>query len=227
MDTHVAGEARMTGNAKSSLPLETAIELEIRRPGLPETPIVTVIIPLAPGDTAPVRLLGLLPASFEVILARGGTRASSMNRAAASASGNHLWFIHADTVLSTDAIAALQAQLKEGEAIRYFDLRFDGGLLMRLTELGVFLRCRWFGIPFGDQALCLPRDTFTRLGGYDERMPLGEDHFLIRKAHRLGIPVRPVGATILTSARKYARDGWFRTTWQHLCLTFRQAFLHR
>ncbi|WP_284180063.1 glycosyltransferase [Rhabdaerophilum sp. SD176] len=206
---------------------EQPVELELCQPSAQKEPALSVIIPLATGEVRPVRLLDSLPPSFEIILARGGTRASSMNRAAAMASGKYLWFVHADTILSSDAIEALQACLQKAEAIYYFDLRFDGSPLMRLTELGVHFRSRCFGIPFGDQALCLSHEAFMRLGGYDERTSTGEDHLLIQKAHRLGMPVRPVGVTVLTSARKYARNGWFRTTWHHLRLTFRQALLHR
>lgn len=203
------------------------IELEIRQPYGQKDLALSVVIPLAAGEARPVRLLESLPQDFEIILARGGTRASSMNRAAEMASGRHLWFVHADTILSSDAVKALQNCLKDAAVIYYFDLRFDGNHLMRLTELGVYFRSRCFGIPFGDQALCLSREAFTRIGGYDERISTGEDHVLIQKAHRLGLPVRPVGATILTSARKYAQNGWFRTTWHHLRLTVSQAILHR
>jgi len=207
--------------------MATPIELEFRRPSTQDDATLSVIIPLAPGEAAPVRLLDILPESVEIILARGGTRASSMNRAATMASGKHLWFVHADTILSTDAIEALLARRNQEDAVYYFDLRFDGGPLMRVTELGVRFRCRYFGIPFGDQALCLSRDAFVRLGGYDERTPTGEDHLLIQQARRLGLPVLPVGPTVLTSARKYQHNGWFRTTWQHLRLTVRQAYLQR
>ncbi len=212
---------------KTPATMEHPVELEIRQPSARKDPSLSVIIPLAPGEIRPVGLFDSLPQSFEIILARGGTRASSMNRAAAMASGKHLWFVHADTILSSDAIEALQACLKCEDALYYFDLRFDGSPLMRLTELGVHIRSRCFGIPFGDQALCLSCEAFTRLGGYDERIPKGEDHLLVQKAHRLRLPVRPVGATVLTSARKYSRNGWFRTTWNHLRLTIRQALLHR
>ncbi len=212
---------------KAPATMEHPVELELCQPSAQKEPALSVIIPLASGEIRPVRLLDGLPQDFEVILARGGTRASSMNRAAAKASGNYLWFVHADTILPPNAIEALQACLKDAEAIYYFDLRFDGSSLMRLTELGVHIRSRCFGIPFGDQALCVSREAFSRLGGYDESASAGEDHLLVQKAHRLGLPVLPVGATVLTSARKYARNGWFRTTWQHLRLTVSQALLHR
>jgi hypothetical protein len=193
------------------------VRLELRPPsdGKGDV-IVTVIVPLAQSEAEPEALLATLPRTFEIMMARGGTRASSMNQAAAVATGRHLWFVHADTTLGSDAVSALLAGLKDtGADLRYFDVRFDGGPLMRLTELGVFIRSRLLQLPFGDQALCIPAATFRDLGGYDETAAYGEDHLLVRRARRSGIPVRPIGATITTSARKYRDNGWLRTTLKH------------
>ena len=208
--------------------MTSAVLITLRPPSIPgELVLVSVIVPLAPNEPEPSALLALLPDAFEVLLARGGTRASSMNAAASRASGVHLWFVHADTVIEARAITALLSRLTDpSPGLHYFDLRFDGGLLMRLTELGVWFRSRIFGIPFGDQALCLPAAMFAKVGRYDETVARGEDHLLVRQAHKAGLPVRPVGASILTSARKYREQGWFRTTAKHLWLTLSQIKNH-
>jgi hypothetical protein len=200
------------------------VSLEVRTPLASQGDVpVTVIVPLAEAEAEPVAMLALLPASFEIILARGGTRASSMNEAASVATARHLWFVHADTTLGAAAVATLLARLQDDQpALRYFDLRFDGGGLMRLTERGVSFRSRVLGLPFGDQALCLPASVFRALGGYDEKAAFGEDHLLVRCLRRAGIKVLPVGAAITTSARKYREKGWFRTTFRHLRLTLLQ-----
>lgn len=215
---HILKECKLlTGNP---------VRLELRPPsGGKGDVIVTVIVPLAQSDAEPAAMLATLPRTFEIILARGGTRASSMNQAAAVATGRHLWFVHADTTLGIDAVPALLGGLKDtGAVLRYFDLRFDGGTLMRLTELGVFIRSRLLQLPFGDQALCIPAATFRDLGGYDETAAYGEDHLLVRRARRAGIPVRPTGATITTSARKYRDNGWLRTTLKHCQRTLAQLW---
>lgn len=201
------------------------IKLDVRPPEASgDETLVSAIIPLSIREAEPGALLATLPRTFEIILARGGTRASSMNAAALAARGRHLWFVHADTAVTPDAVEALLAQLnRESDALRYFDLRFDGGALMRLTELGVWFRSRALGIPFGDQALCLPAHWFKALGGYAEAAAHGEDHLLVRQARRAGLPVHPVGKTVLTSARKYRSNGWFRTTLTHWRLTLQQA----
>ncbi|MBX9924901.1 MAG: hypothetical protein K2Y05_00960 [Hyphomicrobiaceae bacterium] len=201
------------------------IELDIRPPSDsgPE-PLISLIVPLAPWDTAPDRLISRIPGRIEIILARGGTRATSMNRAAMVARGSHLWFVHADSDITADAVTKLLQQVTSGNAaLRYFDLTFDGGFAMRITELGVMVRSRVFGMPFGDQAFCLPATSFAMLGGYDETVTYGEDHLLVWSARRHKLPVLPVGATVLTSARKYREQGWFRTTAKHLWLTVKQA----
>lgn len=205
--------------------MTSPILITLRPPANAGDPVlVSVIVPLAPNEPEPLALLALLPDAFEVVLARGGTRASSMNAAASRASGLHLWFVHADTVIEVDAITALLSRLTDpSPTLHYFDLRFDGGLLMRITELGVWFRSRVLGIPFGDQALCIPAAVFVRVDRYDETAVRGEDHLLVRQAHKAGVRVRPIGASVLTSARKYREQGWFRTTVKHLWLTLCQA----
>lgn len=201
------------------------IDVSVHRAASAGAPVlVSVIVPLGPNEPEPDALLALPPDVFEVLLARGGTRASSMNEAASRASGLHLWFVHADTAMEPGAVTALLDQVKQPKAaLHYFDLRFDDRGLMRITELGVWFRSRILGIPFGDQALCLPAEAFRSLGGYDETVAQGEDHRLVRRARQAGLPLRPVGVAVFTSARKYRRQGWLRTTVRHLWLTARES----
>ncbi len=188
-------------------------------------PRISVIIPLAPEEKIPDRLIDALPHDVEILLARGGTRASSMNQAAAQASGHHLWFIHADTQITEQACEKLTAALeRDGGGLHYFDLGFDSGGAMRITAFGVWFRSRLLGLPFGDQAFCLSAKSFQALGGYDETVPSGEDHRLVWRARQFGLPLRPVKASVVTSARKYRERGWLRTTSHHLGMTARQAW---
>lgn len=188
-------------------------------------PSVSVIIPLPASAAPPSALIDRLPPDFEIIIALGGTRASAMNAGAARASGTTLWFVHADTILGENALDCVRIAAKERQdAIGYCDLRFDGGGLMRLTDLGVLFRSRILRLPFGDQALVMPAALFQRLGGYPEDAPYGEDHLLVWRAHRTGVPVRPIGALVGTSACKYRVRGWLLMTLRHLSMTIRQAW---
>lgn len=209
---------------------------------------LSVIIPLAPGETEHPALLHqlecLLSPADEIILvaahdpiawtsriavqslATAPGRAGQLNHAAAQATGRHLWFLHADTRLSHEAFPALLRFIEADRmSIGWFHLAFrtDGPALTHLNAIGANLRSR-LGMPFGDQGFVLPARLFSELGGFDTQAPYGEDHLLIWAARRAGHPIRPVGATISTSARKYARLGWALTTARHIRLTLAQAW---
>lgn len=153
-------------------------------------------------------------------------RARQLNVAADASRRTHLWFLHADSRFTGDTVARLRAAVAEApDALLYSDLGFlpDGPRAVRLNALAVRMRARWLGMPFGDQGLCIAREAFARLGGFDETAGYGEDHLLVWRARRAGIPLRATGGTLLTSARRYRDRGWARTTARHLWLTARQA----
>lgn len=154
-------------------------------------------------------------------------RAGQLNAGARAARGRWLWFLHADSRMHPRTLPALRAFLDRGEdALGYFDLRYrdDGPKLALINALGANFRARYLGLPFGDQGFVLPGEWFARIGPYDEAAAYGEDHLLVWRAHAAGLPIRPIGAPLLSSARNYARDGWPRTTARHLVLTARQAW---
>jgi hypothetical protein len=176
----------------------------------------------AAGDPA----LAPLQAEVVTISAPRG-RALQQNAGAGAAERPHLWFLHADSRLADATLGALAAAMRRHpDALGYFDLRFaaDGPAAVRLNELGVALRSRVLGLPFGDQGFFLSQATFARLGGFDPTVPSGEDHALVWAARRAGVPVVAAGAPLYTSARKYAVGGWLATTVRHVALTAQQAW---
>ncbi len=215
-------------------------------------PQLSVIVPLAPDETVWPRLvgqLGALPPRSEIIvvhahavppdaprasgdvsihhLASAPGRALQQNLGARQACGRWLWFVHADSQLQPGTLPALVTFMaRSDDALGWFDLQFDddGPRLAAINAWGANLRSRWLQLPFGDQALLLPAERFAELGGFDECTRYGEDHLLVWAARRAQLPVRRVGAPILTSARKYARAGWLRTTVRHWRLTLAQAW---
>ena len=209
---------------------------------------LSIVIPAGPGDDAwqgllaqlesvPVREIVLvrpvddvpihtaLPPTVRELRSSAG-RARQLNAGAAATSGDWLWFLHADSRLAPDSMDALQRFIqKDRAAIGYFDLRFlgDGPTLTAINSFGTWWRSRLFCLPFGDQGFVMPRRVLDALGGFDERLAGGEDHALIWSARRAGVGIKPLHASIHTSARKYAQRGWWKTTRQHLALTWTQA----
>jgi hypothetical protein len=162
-----------------------------------------------------------------VLLTAPRGRALQQNAGARAAERRWLWFLHADARLAATTLSALATSLERAPAaLGYFDLRFaaDGPAAVHLNALGVFIRSRWLGMPFGDQGLFLARTDFERLGGFDPTLQRGEDHALVWAAHRAGMVVASARAPLYTSARQYAEHGWLRTTARHLWLTAAQAW---
>jgi hypothetical protein len=98
---------------------------------------------------------------------------------------------------------------------------------MKINELGVWFRTRILKTPFGDQCLCMSKNVFDDLGGYPTDVLCGEDHMLIRKARRKGVHIVPIKAKVQTSARKYLKNGWAKTTFGHLYLWRKQVLQDR
>ena len=214
---------------------------------------LSVIVPLAPAENEwqPLMLqLAALPPGSEVIVICADDvsrpappawpaqlsyrtchsepgRAHQQNLGASVASGDWLWFVHADSRLRSETLRELQRFMAQrSHALGWFTLAFrrDGPRWTALNAAGANWRARWLGLPFGDQGLVLPRTCFEALHGFDEQAAYGEDHLLVWAARRAGLPLRHIPAVLETSARKYARHGWLRTTWQHWRLTVAQAW---
>lgn len=167
----------------------------------------------------------LLDDRFRWIKTEDG-RANSLNEGARLATGNYLWFLHADSVLveGTGDILIQTANLNRKE-LYYFELKY-----LRLSkhnirpkEIGVLFRCKCFGIPFGDQGFFLRKDLFDTFGPYSVEADYGEDHLFVRKLRRSKIKITPIGMQLFTSPRKYEEKGWAKITILYQYLWIKQS----
>jgi rSAM/selenodomain-associated transferase 2 len=191
-----------TRNAAVSLPACVAALDEGRGTGLIRE---IVVVDGASDDGTPALAVAL---GARVIAAPPG-RGAQLAAGAESAAGDWLLFLHADTVLSPGwpaAVAAFLAAPGSAAAAGYFALRLaDHGWAPRLLERGVALRCRWLGLPYGDQGLLLAANFYRALGGF-RPLPLMEDVDLVRRIGRRRLGVLTGAAT--TSAWRYRRHGY-------------------
>ena len=148
----------------------------------------------------------------KVIVAPIAGRAQQMNAGAAVASGDILLFLHADTRLPASfATWVCQTLARPNTIAGAFRLAIDSRLWsLRWIEFGVRLRSHWLGLPYGDQAIFLRRETFNAAKGFPE-LPLMEDFELMQRLRECG-RIRIAPATAITSARRWETLGVWRTT---------------
>jgi len=146
------------------------------------------------------------PRVFKLRSSKG--RGRQMNRGADAARGSIYLFLHADTRLPTDALAAVrQALARPGVACGAVRLAIDSpGRAYRVIEAMVSWRSRLLGMPYGDQAIFIRRDVFQRLGGYAD-IPLMEDVELMLRIRKTAGRVAILKQGVDTSPRRWEKEG--------------------
>ena len=208
---------------------------------------LSIIIPAlnAAGDL-PACLSSLMPGAEaglirEVIVADGGSsdetarmadaagaevletekgRARQLRAGAASARGDWLLFLHADTALSRDWVERVCDHIEgyPGKAA-YFTLAFRSDHPMaKHVAARANRRARWLGLPYGDQGLLVSRSLYEAAGGYED-IPLMEDVRIVQSIGKSRL--RQLSAEARTSASKYERDGWRKRSWHNAWLITR------
>jgi len=172
---------------------------------------VPVIVADGGSSDATVRLAA--PLADRVLSAPRG-RALQMNagaRAPEAQDADVLLFLHADTRLPPEADRTLLRALANSERCwGRFDVAIDGRTpALRLVASLMNLRSRLSGIATGDQAIFVTRAAFAALEGF-AAIPLMEDIDFSRRAKALSRPLA-LRARVLTSGRRWERDGVWRT----------------
>lgn len=163
------------------------------------------------GGSADATMALASPLADRVLLAPRG-RASQMNAGAAVASGNVLWFVHADTVVSEVHEQKLIWATAHAWGGRWgrFDVQIDS--IRRTLTLVAWMmnwRSRLTRIATGDQAIFVSRVLFERVGGFPD-LPLMEDIALSKRLRCLSSPAC-LEPPVVTSARRWEKHGVWRT----------------
>lgn len=142
--------------------------------------------------------------SIKLISSKKG-RAKQMNAGAKIASGNILYFLHADSFPPLGFDALILSHINNQQLAGCFRMRFDhthwwlqlAGWLTRFNSRA----CRG-----GDQSLFVSTSLFQRLGGYDEQFTIYEDIDFINKLYAQE-QFTVIQQPLTTSARRYRSNG--------------------
>ncbi|GMN09934.1 TIGR04283 family arsenosugar biosynthesis glycosyltransferase [Croceitalea sp. MTPC9] len=135
-------------------------------------------------------------------------RAAQMNFGAKKASGDILYFLHADTFPPKNFDKLIVEAYNSGAETGCFRMRFDSknpflrffGWLSRINHT----LCRG-----GDQSLFITKTLFEKNHGFNEKYLIYEDsEFIFRLYKETNFIVLPY--YVITSARKYRQKGWLK-----------------
>ncbi len=148
-------------------------------------------------DTATIaRSLGAIV--VESLRGRGG----QMHAAALASSGSILWFVHADSRPSPDALTKIRGAIKDTSIVAgNFTLRFAGESRPAKFMTWFYRHIRKIGLLYGDSGIFVRRDAYQRVGGF-KPLPLFEDLDLVYRLRKIGKLVT-LNAEILTSSRRF------------------------
>jgi rSAM/selenodomain-associated transferase 2 len=197
--------------------LNAADELPRTITALAGSPLVSEII-VVDGGSRDDSVAVARQAGAWVIAAPTG-RGTQLAAGAAAAGGDWLFFMHADCRPMRGWERAVDEFIAAGmEHAGYFALALDDPApAARRLERLVAWRCRALALPYGDQGLLIARRLYDAVGGY-AAIPLMEDVELARRLGRARL--RPIGVTMLASARRYRQGGyWCRSLRNLFCLS--------
>ncbi len=190
--------------------LESAIS-SIGRPG------VEVIVADG-GSTDETREIALSRGAVTIESPRG--RGLQMDSGAASATGDVILFLHADTVLPLKWFDALSRAMEDKETVAgAFSLSIGSSkFFFRLMERMVKIRSKRLGLIYGDQAIFVRKKSFLEAGGF-KRLPLMEDVDCVKRLRRLGKVVL-LDERVTTSSRRWDAGGALKNSFRNLAFLF-------
>ncbi|HEX9509483.1 MAG TPA: TIGR04283 family arsenosugar biosynthesis glycosyltransferase [Puia sp.] len=135
-------------------------------------------------------------------------RAIQMNTGAVQATGDVLYFLHADSIPPASFVRQVIQKIDDGYDAGCFRLKFDHNHWF-LQANAWFTRFNINAVRFGDQSLFVKRKLFQDIGCFRDDLIIMEDQeivYRICKKGRFGI----IGDYVTTSARKYRVNGVYR-----------------
>jgi hypothetical protein len=131
-----------------------------------------------------------------------------MNKGAAFAKGEILYFLHADSLPPQGFTLQILNAYSRGIKCGCFRLDFDHNHWF-LKAHAWFTRFDINAFRFGDQSLFVTKEIFEKSGGFREDLLMMEDQEIIHRIKKHG-RFKVMNDVVITSARKYLDNGVYR-----------------
>ncbi|MEZ5043980.1 MAG: TIGR04283 family arsenosugar biosynthesis glycosyltransferase [Saprospiraceae bacterium] len=147
-------------------------------------------------------------AGAKVVVSSERGRAIQMNKGAEMASGDVLYFLHADTLPPSSFYADIQTAIQGNVQSGSYRLSFDFNHWF-LNLHAWFTRFNASALRYGDQSLFVSKACFEKVGGFDDQLLLMEDYEIVKRI-RKACYFKVLQKRVITSARRYLANGIFR-----------------
>ncbi|MBN4081687.1 TIGR04283 family arsenosugar biosynthesis glycosyltransferase [bacterium AH-315-C07] len=144
----------------------------------------------------------------KTIISERKGRSIQMNLAAKVATGDVLYFLHADSLPPTTFVNDIIQSVQADNHLGCFRMKFDlNHWFLKLNSW--FTRFNYNRFRFGDQSLYITKELFDKIGGFNENLSIMEDQDIIIRASKKS-RFKVIANEITTSARKYVINGVYR-----------------
>ena len=150
---------------------------------------------------------------------------AQLNKAATLASGDALFFLHADSRLLCDPFAVIRRELSNphvaggGFRLSYGEARARYRFITRTANW----RARAMGLPLGDQGIFIRAEVFGLLQGFRAGPLLPDMDLMVRARHHGRIALAE--ESIYSSPRRYEENGFVRNVLANQLLFYTHVLL--
>ncbi len=154
-------------------------------------------------------------------------RAVQMNIGAEMATGQTLYFVHADVIPPLSWCEDIREAISLNKVVGGYRFKFDSNRsLLRFNSW--MTRFNILSFRGGDQTLYITSAFFKELKGY-QNWEIMEEYDLIKRARRMGCTFNLIQKDVVVSARKYEKNNYFKINFANglAMLKFRLGVDHK
>ncbi|MCA1624546.1 MAG: TIGR04283 family arsenosugar biosynthesis glycosyltransferase [Acidobacteria bacterium] len=127
-----------------------------------------------------------------------------------AASGDILWFLHADTIPPPKATFEIKQALQNKRLVGgNFTIRFNGERFAAKFLTWLYPQLQYLGLIYGDSAIFVRRGIYEQIGGF-KSFPIFEDLDFIKRLRKAG-EIVTLPAVVTTSARRFEGKSFILT----------------
>ncbi|MCK0107774.1 TIGR04283 family arsenosugar biosynthesis glycosyltransferase [Flavobacteriaceae bacterium S0825] len=149
-------------------------------------------------------------------------RAKQMNTGSNFATGNIIYFLHADSFPPKHFDEYIINEVEKGNPAGCFRLQFDQNhWWLRLASW--LTQFHWRACRGGDQSQFITKELFDDIGGFDESYIIYEDNILINELYKRK-QFKVINKKLITSARRYEKYGIWKLQYHFWAIYVKKWF---